>query len=78
MNFFVRYNLFFHNFGISYKKFFQETFQLGLDIWEKTLHNIGRPLFSMGMSGSFEIAIEEGADMVRVGRALFAEPMENT
>ena len=58
----------------DYRKFFQETFHLGIDIWEKTLHNIGRPLFSMGMSGNFEIAIEEGADMVRVGRALFAEP----
>lgn len=58
----------------DYRKFFQETFRLGLDIWEKTLHNIGRPLFSMGMSESFEIAIEEGADLVRVGRALFAEP----
>ena len=58
----------------EYRKFFQETFRLGLDIWEKTLHNIGRPLFSMGMSGNFEIAIEEGADLVRVGRALFAEP----
>ena len=58
----------------EYRNFFQETFQLGLDIWHKTLHNIGRPLFSMGMSGNFEIAIEEGADMVRVGRALFAEP----
>ena len=61
----------------DYRKFFQETFRLGLDIWEKTLHNIGRPLFSMGMSGNFEVAIEEGADMVRVGRALFAEPLEN-
>lgn len=29
---------------------------------------------SMGMSGSFEEAIEAGADIVRVGRALFAEP----
>ena len=26
----------------------------------------------MGMSDSFEVAIEEGADIVRVGRALFA------
>ena len=58
----------------EYRKFFQETFRIGLDIWSQTLHNIGRPLFSMGMSGNFEIAIEEGADMVRVGRALFAEP----
>ena len=28
---------------------------------------------SMGMSGDFEAAIEEGATMVRVGRALFGE-----
>ena len=29
------------------------------------------PDLSMGMSGDFEVAIEEGATMVRVGRALF-------
>ena len=62
----------------DYRKFFQETFRIGLDIWSKTLHNIGRPLFSMGMSESFEIAIEEGADMVRVGRSLFADPSLHT
>jgi uncharacterized pyridoxal phosphate-containing UPF0001 family protein len=28
---------------------------------------------SMGMSGDFEVAVEEGATMVRVGRALFGE-----
>ena len=28
---------------------------------------------SMGMTGDFEIAIEEGSTMVRVGRALFGE-----
>ena len=28
---------------------------------------------SMGMSGDFEIAIEEGATMVRVGTAIFGE-----
>lgn len=28
---------------------------------------------SMGMSGDFEVAIEEGATMVRIGRALFGE-----
>lgn len=32
----------------------------------------GRPLLSMGMSRDFEIAIEEGADVVRIGTALFA------
>ena len=29
------------------------------------------PELSMGMSGDFEVAVEEGATMVRVGRALF-------
>ena len=28
---------------------------------------------SMGMSDDFEVAIEEGATMVRVGRAIFGE-----
>lgn len=55
----------------EYRKYFQETSQLCLDIWQKKLHNIGRPILSMGMSDSFEVAIEEGADIVRVGRALF-------
>ncbi len=32
------------------------------------------PELSMGMSDDFEVAIEEGATMVRVGRAIFAEP----
>ena len=57
----------------EYRKYFQETSQLCLDIWQKKLHNIGRPILSMGMSDSFEVAIEEGADIVRVGRALFAQ-----
>ncbi len=28
---------------------------------------------SMGMSGDFEVAIEEGATLVRVGTAIFGE-----
>jgi pyridoxal phosphate enzyme (YggS family) len=32
----------------------------------------GRPLLSMGMSGDFELAVACGADLVRVGTALFA------
>ena len=36
---------------------------------------LGRPLpdLSMGMSGDFEVAIEEGATLVRIGSALFGE-----
>src|SRR5262245_20363060 len=35
------------------------------------LHNIAMKELSMGMSGDYEIAIEEGATIVRVGSALF-------
>ena len=35
--------------------------------------HLGLPELSMGMSGDFEVAVEEGATLVRVGRALFEE-----
>jgi pyridoxal phosphate enzyme (YggS family) len=40
---------------------------------------LGAPLpqLSMGMSGDFEVAIEEGATLVRVGTALFGERVSN-
>lgn len=40
---------------------------------DRAAARIGRPLphLSMGMSGDFEVAIEEGSTMVRVGTALF-------
>ena len=57
----------------DYRKYFSETYQLSLDIRQKTLHNIERPIISMGMSGSFEEAILEGANVVRVGRGFFEQ-----
>ncbi len=35
--------------------------------------HLGLPELSMGMSDDFEVAVEEGATLVRVGRALFTE-----
>ena len=56
----------------EYRKFFAETYQNALDIWQKKLDNIGgTPVLSMGMSDSFEAAVMEGATIVRVGGALF-------
>ena len=55
----------------EYLKYFQQTYQQVLDIWAKKMHNISRPIISMGMSESFEEAISCGSDIVRVGRALF-------
>ena len=43
--------------------------------WFATLRELGASLdlreLSMGMTEDFEVAVEEGATMVRVGRALF-------
>ncbi len=55
----------------DYRKYFSQTCELSLDIFAKKLHNIKRPIISMGMTGSFEEAILEGATVVRVGRGFF-------
>lgn len=56
----------------AYVGFFSEVKSLADTLWQR-LACKGRPLLSMGMSQSFAAAIEAGADMVRVGRALFAK-----
>lgn len=55
----------------EYYKYFTETYDLALDIWRETLHNIGTPELSMGMSASFRPAIASGATMVRLGSSVF-------
>ena len=55
----------------EYIKYFTETRELGKKIWSETLHLDGEPIYSMGMSDSFEIAVECGSTCVRVGSGLF-------
>jgi len=55
----------------EYKKIFVKTYQIFIDILQKKLHNIDNPILSMGMSDSYEAAVECGANMVRLGTALF-------
>jgi hypothetical protein len=38
--------------------------------------SLGLEHLSMGMTDDFEVAIEEGATMVRIGRAIFGERRE--
>ncbi|MDD3139274.1 MAG: YggS family pyridoxal phosphate-dependent enzyme [Lachnospiraceae bacterium] len=47
--------------------------KLSVDIMEKNIDNVNVNVLSMGMSNDYEVAIEEGATMVRVGTALFGE-----
>lgn len=55
----------------EYLKYFCETYQLVLDIWQKKYDNIYVPILSMGMSDSFPQAVEAGSTMVRIGRGMF-------
>jgi pyridoxal phosphate enzyme (YggS family) len=47
--------------------------QLRSDIARENITNVDLAELSMGMSNDFEVAIEEGATMVRLGRLLFGE-----
>lgn len=47
--------------------------QIFVDITQKKYDNVSMDYLSMGMSGDFETAIECGANMVRVGSAIFGE-----
>ncbi len=55
----------------EYYKYFCKTYEMHLDIFGKKTHNIIESVLSMGMSDSFEAAIEAGATMVRIGSAIF-------
>ena len=57
----------------SNRIYFQQMKQLSVDIRNKNIDNVSMDILSMGMSGDFEIAIEEGATMVRVGTSIFGE-----
>ena len=56
----------------AYRAYFAEVRSFGRALWQK-LEQPGEPVFSMGMSQSFVPAVLESADIVRVGRRLFAE-----
>ncbi len=51
--------------------YFRELKQLFIDIKDKNLDNVDMEILSMGMTGDYEVAIEEGATMVRVGTGIF-------
>lgn len=53
------------------RKIFSSLFKKYVDISSKKYDNVSMEYLSMGMSNDFDIAIEEGANIVRVGRGLF-------
>ena len=51
---------------------FREMYQLFQELKEKQIPGIDMEILSMGMSHDYQVAIEEGANMIRVGRSMFA------
>ena len=47
--------------------------KLSVDIRKEKVNNVNMSILSMGMTNDYEIAIEEGATMVRVGTGIFGE-----
>lgn len=53
--------------------FFERLRHLSVDTAEKKIDNVTVDVLSMGMSNDYEVAVEEGSTMVRVGTAIFGE-----
>lgn len=53
--------------------YFRRIKQLSVDIGNKNIDNVSMKILSMGMTGDYEVAIEEGATLVRVGTGIFGE-----
>ena len=47
--------------------------KLSVDINNKNIDNVSMSVLSMGMTGDYQVAVEEGATMVRVGTGIFGE-----
>ncbi len=55
------------------REYFRSLYQLSVDISRKNIDNVNMNVLSMGMTGDYEVAVEEGATYVRVGTGIFGE-----
>ena len=55
------------------RQYFKNMKQLSVDIMNKNIDNVDMRILSMGMTGDYVVAIEEGSNMVRVGTGIFGE-----
>lgn len=55
------------------RQYFVKLRQLSVDIMHKNIDNVSMDILSMGMTGDYQVAVEEGAAYVRVGTGIFGE-----
>ena len=53
--------------------YFKKLHKLFVDIREKNIDNVCMDVLSMGMTGDYQVAVQEGSTMVRVGTGIFGE-----
>lgn len=53
------------------REIFRSLRKLSVDISNKNVDNVNVSILSMGMTNDYEVAVEEGATMVRVGTGIF-------
>lgn len=58
--------------------YFAKLKQIYVDIIHKNIDNVCMEELSMGMTGDYEVAIEEGATLIRVGTGIFGERQYTT
>lgn len=59
--------------GEENRQYFVKLRQLSVDIMRKNIDNVSMDVLSMGMTGDYQVAVEEGATYVRVGTGIFGE-----
>lgn len=55
------------------RTYFRKLKQLSVDIYDKNIDNVNMNVLSMGMTGDYSVAVEEGSTCVRVGTGIFGE-----
>ena len=55
------------------RTYFRKLRQLAVDIGNKNIDNVSMSILSMGMTGDYTVAVQEGATIVRVGTGIFGE-----
>lgn len=55
------------------RRIFADLHNLSVDIKGKNIDNVNVSILSMGMTNDYEVAIEEGATIVRVGTGIFGD-----
>lgn len=53
--------------------YFRKLRQLAVDIGNKNIDNVSMSILSMGMTGDYTVAVQEGSAIVRVGTGIFGE-----